>query len=210
MSSETGVKQGLNWGDELSPSHFFRERVLEAQSRQQVKLPDNVEFYLVTLLCDFVKAKDESIPDSDCLALVMKRALEGSYGEKIVLYKHIGDTALYTSGFFSDSFSRKTYDMKYYAMMGEGAYSQLASLMRGATTFGKTMSTIYAEVADHFFPAVEVLMDISEQTTGQSESAHFNALHVYSQWLTTESKKLGRDLLREGIIPVPVKGKSVQ
>jgi hypothetical protein len=200
----------VSLSQETNPGHFFRERVLEAQARQQIKLPDNVEFYLVSLLCDFVKAKDDSIPDSDCLALVLKRALESPHGEKVVLFKHIGDTALYVSGFFKDSFTRKAYDMKYYAMMGEGAYAQLAGLMQNYSTFGRTMSSIYSELADHFFPAVEVLMDVSEQTTGQADASAFNALNVYSQWLTTESAKLGRDLLREGIIPVPVKGRSVQ
>jgi hypothetical protein len=200
----------VSLAEESNPTHFFRERVVEAQARQHRKLPDNVEFYLVTLLCDFVKTRDDTAPDSDCLALVLKRALEGSYGEKIALFKHIGDTALYVSGFFRDSFNRKAYDMNYYAMMGGGAYSQLAALMRANSTFGRTMGTIYAELAEHFSPAVEVLMDVSDQTTGVADNHPFNALNVYSQWVSTESEKLGRDLLREGIIPVPMKRRHLQ
>jgi hypothetical protein len=207
-----GSEQGnaLQLNEESNPTYFFRERVVEAQNRQRLKLPSNVEFYLVTLLCDYVKAKSAPGDDSDCLAIALKKALEGSYGEKVVLFKHIGDTALYFSGFFKDSLNRKSFDLSYYAMMGGSAYSQLAGLMRGHSTYGKTMAAIYGELSDHFAPAVEVLMDVSDQTTGQADSPAFDALNTYSHWVSTESLKLSRDLLREGIIPVPVKKRQVQ
>ena len=210
MSISPNQKPALAWTEDTNPTHFFRERILEAQTRQNVRLPDNVEFYLVQLLCDFVKTRGEPTDESDCLALTLKKALEGSFGEKVLLFKHIGDTALYFSGFFKESFNRKAYDMSYYVMMGGNAYQQLASLMRAHTTYGKTMAEIYSELSLHFTPAVEVLMDVSEQTAGQADSKGFNALNVYSQWLSTDSLKLGRDLLREGIIPVPVKKNEVQ
>ncbi len=196
--------------DDINPEHFFREKVMDAQSRQNLKLPDNVEFYLVTLLCDYVKAKEDPTEHADCLALTLKKALEGSYGEKVLLFKHIGDTALYFSGFFKDSLNRKCYDLSYYAMMGESAYQQLAALMSSQSTYGRTMSEMYGELSGHFSPAVEVLMDVSEQTTGQDQSSGIDLLNVYSHWLATESDKLGRDLLEEGVIPVPVKKGSYQ
>jgi hypothetical protein len=53
-------------------------------------------------------------------------------------------------------------------------------------------------------------MDVSDQTTGKADDKIFDALNVYGQWLSTESQKLGRDLLAQGIIPIPVKKGQLQ
>lgn len=144
LSGGSGAKNegSVVWTENVNPEYFLREKVVEAQDRQKVRLPDNVEFYLVNLLCCFVKSREEPTEQADCLALTLKKALEGPYGQKVLLFKHIGDTALYFSGFFKDSLNRKSFDLSYYAMMGEGAFQQLASLMRNQSTFGRTMATI--------------------------------------------------------------------
>lgn len=212
MSSGSGVRNGAQvvWMDNVNPEYFFRDKVIEAQDRQGLRLPGNVEFYLVNLLCGFVKSREEPTEQADCLALTLKKALEGPYGQKVLLFKHIGDTALYVSGFFKDSLNRKSYDLSYYIMMGVGAFQQLAGLMRAQSTYGRAMAEIYGELSDYFHTAVEILMDVSDQTTGRADERTFDALSVYGQWLSTDSQKLSRDLLAEGIIPVPVKKGNIQ
>jgi len=99
------------WTTDLSPQAFFHEKVQEAQSRQGIMLSENVEFYIVNLLCDYVRV-DEGKLNDDCLALILKKALESPSGEQIFLYKKLADTALYFSGFFQEYFNNKCFDIK--------------------------------------------------------------------------------------------------
>jgi hypothetical protein len=199
--SGTALASSL-WTTEINPTQFFHQRVVEAQERQGVKLPEHVEFYVVNLLCDFVRTDPKTgEPEGDCLALILKRALESPHGERVMLYKRLGDTALYFSGFFQECFNSKCFDVGYYMMMGENAYGELSSLMRRKSSYESTMSEIYRDVSKNFGKAVDVLMDVSEHTSGQASDKR-NTLSVYDAWLSTASEKLERELLRRGIHPV--------
>lgn len=195
------------WTTDINPQAFFREKVLDAQTRQGIQLSENVEFYIVNLLCDYLRADDNKMSD-ECLALILKKALESSHGEQIFLYKKIGDTALYFSGFFQEYFNRKCFDIKYYVMMGEGAYEQLSNLMRKRNASEAAMSEIYGEMASSFGTAVDILTDVSENTTGFE--THRTTLSLYDAWLSTSSRKLARDLNKRGVTPIHVSKKAVQ
>lgn len=182
------------WMTEINPTRYFHEKVVEAQERQQLKLTENVEFYIVNLLCEYVRIA-ESDDTEECLALILKKALESSFIEKVALYKKLADTALYFSGFFQEYFNRKSFDIKYYVTMGESAYSQLSYLLKGKNTYHATMSKIYQEMSSSFSNAVDILLDISEQTT-HNENAR-SILSIYDAWLNTESTKLEKELFQE-------------
>lgn len=205
--SNTTTPQPALWTSDLSPQAFFHEKVLEAQSRQGVNLSENVEFYIVNLLCDYVRVDDARMTD-DCLALILKKALESPAGERIFLYKKLADTALYFSGFFQEYFNRKCFDISYYVMMGEGAYEQLSHLTRKRTASEAALSEIYGEMASSFGTAVDILTDVSENTSGFE--THRSTLSLYDAWLSTTSKKLAKDLNKRGINPVRVSKKAVQ
>jgi hypothetical protein len=144
----------------------------------------------------------------ECLALILKKALESPRGEQIFLYKKLADTALYFSGFFQEYFNRKCFDIKYYVTMGEGAYEQLAHLMKKRTASEAAMSEIYGEMASSFGTAVDIITDVSESTAGFE--SHRSTLSLYDAWLSTSSKKLARDLNKRGVNPVRVSKKAVQ
>lgn len=208
MSRSSDSNQAMNlWTSELNPQNFFREKVMEAQSRQNVALTENVEFYLVNLLCEFVRLNPGGEQD-DCLALLLKKALESPRGESVAIYKRLGDTALYFSGFFQEYFNRKCFDVKYYVMMGESAYGQLSTLMSRKSTYESTMSQIYGEMSKNFSTAVDILVDVSEQTHHTSPDR--DTLSVYDAWLSTASVKLEKDLIKRGVNPIKVSKKSVQ
>ena len=38
----------------VKPHEFFREKVTEAVANQRIELGDDVEFYVVNLLCEFI------------------------------------------------------------------------------------------------------------------------------------------------------------
>jgi len=189
------------WTTETNAAHFFHQKIVEAQSRQQLKLSESVEFYLVNLLCDFLQPVQEST--NDCLALLLKQALESSPTEQVLLFKRLGDTALYFSGFFQEYFTRKSFDVGYYVSMGESAYGQLSQLMR--RRYVQTRSALcemYQQMSENFSSAVDILMDVSEQTSHTSLDR--SALSLYDAWLSTASQKLEKQLIAQGIFPIAV------
>ncbi|MFZ9520942.1 MAG: hypothetical protein ACO3A4_10735 [Silvanigrellaceae bacterium] len=206
MGSSTPESASI-WTTDLSPQAFFHEKVQEAQSRQGIMLSENVEFYIVNLLCDYVRVDEGKLTD-ECLALMLKKALESPSGEQIFLYKKLADTALYFSGFFQEYFNNKCFDISYYVMMGEGAYGQLSSLMRKRTASEAAMSEIYGEMASSFGTAVDIITDVSESTSGLESQR--STLSLYDAWLSTTSRKLAKDLNKRGINPVRVSKKAVQ
>jgi hypothetical protein len=195
------------WMTEANPTQFFHEMVVEAQERQRLKLTENVEFYIVNLLCGYLRASD-SDDSEDCLALILKKALESSFVEKVALYKKLADTALYFSGFFQEYFNRKSFDIKYYVTMGESAYNELSNLLKGKNTYHATMSNIYYEMSRNFTIAVDILLDISAQTSNQGNER--SVLSIYDAWLNTESPKLEKELYSRGVNPIKVSTRKVQ
>lgn len=195
---------------EVNPTQFFHEMVVEAQERQRLKLTENVEFYIVNLLCAHLRISEsnDSNDSNDCLALILKKALESPHPEKIALYKKLADTALYFSGFFQEYFNRKSFDIKYYVNMGESAYNELSNLLKGKNTYQATMSTIYSEMSKNFTTAVDILLDISEQTSNPKQSR--SLLSIYDAWLNTASTKLEKELYARGINPIKVLTRKVQ
>lgn len=204
MSSKSDLS--TLWMTEVNPTHFFHEMVVEAQERQRLKLSENVEFYIVNLLCGYLRASDSDNTE-DCLALILKKALESSRTEKIALYKKLADTALYFSGFFQEYFNRKSFDIKYYVTMGESAYGELSNLLKGKDTYQETMSTIYSEMSKSFTIAVDILLDISEQTSNQGNER--TILSIYDAWLNTASPKLEKELYHRGVNPIKVSTRKV-
>ena len=60
------------------------------------------------------------------LALRLGRALGSGGLEQRARLRYLGDFSLFTSGFFSDSLSRRAVDVDYYVSMGEFAYGSLS------------------------------------------------------------------------------------
>ena len=195
--------------EESSPLGFFLERVKEAQKRQNVQLSEELEFYIVQLLSDYVTLNNRSAKEQeDCLALILKKALESDTQLRMQLFKQLGDTALYFSGFFQEYFNNKCFDVSYYITMGGNAYGQLAGMLKsGRSTYANTMSKTYQQLSSQFTTAVDVIMDVSEHTTGTSQTSQRSTLSLYDAWLDTASQKLEKDLLNRGVIPVPVRKK---
>ncbi len=208
MSNKANLAKDISlWTNEVSPTQFFHKKIVEAQEKQNLKLSENVEFYLVNLMCDYVQIKNTNTTD-DCLALTLKKALESPYGEKVCLYKKLADSALYFSGFFQEYFNNKSFDIRYYVTMGESAYGELSSLMRGKSSYNSTMSQIYKEMSKSFLTSVDILLHISEETTHQDNIR--STLSIYDAWLNTASAKLQKELIDRGITPIKVSTRKVQ
>ena len=192
---------------EQSPTEFFKELVESALARQHVHAADLTEYYLVNLLCRYVRLDRASdgdarsgapgLDDDQPLAVRLARAFESAGVEQRLRLRSIGDFSLFMSGFFPDSFARRTVDVDYFKSMGEYAYG---SLSRAEDAFRE----VFAELARKFVGFSDVLADISERHALTSNN---DLLRLYEKWLRTGSDRDGQRLIERGIVPNSSVGK---
>ena len=112
----------------VKPQEFFRDKVSSAAENQKVNMDEELEFYLVNLLCDFIEpGKLETVTGKldaldTPLAIMLKNALEAPPNQRMRIYKYLGDSSLYVAGFFQDYFKRKCFDVGYYISIGSTAF----------------------------------------------------------------------------------------
>ena len=180
-----------------TPEEYFKDLIDGALARQHLRATELTEYYLVNLLCRFVKPSSRIAfcdDSAEPLALRLRRALESAGHEQRERLRNLGDFSLFTSGFFGDSLLRKVVDIDYYVSMGEYAYGSLGR--RDEDAFGE----VFAELARKFVGFVDVLSDVSEHTTFTSNA---DLLRIYERWVRTGSRKEGQRLLERGILPAP-------
>lgn len=174
-----------------TPAEYFKELVDAALTHQRVKTADLTAYYLVNLLCQFVRldsASDAEVP----LALRLARALQSAGVEQRTRLRSLGDFSLFVAGFFSDSLNRRTVDVDYYVSMGEYAYGSLSR--REEDSF----SEVFTDLANRFVGYADVLSEVSERSALRSST---DVLRLYEKWLRTGSTRDGQKLVERGIIP---------
>jgi hypothetical protein len=180
---------------EQSPAEYFKDLVESSLARQHLRANELTSYYLVDLLCRFMRP-DRRIPfcddTSEPLALRLRRALESGGMEQRARLRNLGDFSLFTSGFFSDSLNRRSVDLDYYVSMGEYAYGSLSR--RDTDAFGE----VFTELARKFVTYMDVLADISERTGGTGST---DVLRLYERWLRTGSARDGQRLAGRGLVP---------
>lgn len=180
---------------EQTPTEYFKTLIESALSRRHLHATELTSYYLVDLLCRFVRP-DQRLPFYDAsdepLVIKLGRALDSGGLEQRARLRTIGDISLFMSGFFSDSFRRKIVDVDYYVSMGEYAYGSLGR--RDEDAFGE----VFLELARKFVPFTDVLAHVSEQTLAASSA---DVLRIYEKWLRTGSARDGQRLVDRGILP---------
>jgi hypothetical protein len=180
-------------GDQ-TPAEYFKDLVAASLARQHVRATDLTEYYLVNLLCQYIRLDaGAALGEVDePLAVRLARALRSGGSEQRARLRNLGDFSLFMTGFFPDSFRRRLVDVDYYVSMGEYAYGSLARLDEDA------FSEVFTELASKFVGFTDVLADISERT---ALASHTDVLRLYEKWLRTGSERDGQRLVERGILP---------
>jgi hypothetical protein len=179
---------------EQTPAEYFKDLVDGALTRQHLRATELTAYYLVNLLCGFVRS-DRRVAfadDREPLAFRLGRALESGGLEQRARLRNLGDFSLFVSGFFSDSLRHHSADVDYYVSMGEYAYGSLSR--RDEDAFGE----VFAELASKFVGFMDVLSDVSDRTGFASNA---DVLRLYEKWLRTGSPRDGQRLVDRGIVP---------
>jgi len=180
-------------GDQ-TPAEYFKDLVAASLARQHVQAGDLTEYYLVNLLCQYIRLDAQAAVGeiNEPLALRLARALRSGGSEQRARLRSLGDFSLFMTGFFPDSFRRRLVDVDYYVSMGEYCYGSLARLDEDA------FSEVFTELANKFVGFTDVLADISDRT---ALASHADVLRLYEKWLRTGSERDGQRLVERGILP---------
>lgn len=185
-----------------SLGEFFRERVSDSIHSLKVEASPEAEFYLVQLLTTFTEAGqlyesgEAGKPQEKALAVRYFEATLASRHEKIPVLKKMGDVALYTSGFFADSFFKKIVSADYYIHMGEAAYSSLSGILSSEKSL--YIQELFEELAGKFVRFADVLSDVACRSHLGSDK---NLLRLYERWLKTGSQQAYDLLVEQGMVP---------
>ncbi len=178
---------------ELTAAEYFKDLVATSLVRQHIRAADLTEYYLVNLLCQYIRLDASTAgDDGEPLAVRLARALQSGGVEQRARLRSLGDFSLFMSGFFSDSFRRRPIDVDYYVSMGEYAYGSLGRRDEDA------FSEVFTELSSKFVAFTDVLADISERT---ALGSHADVLRLYEKWLRTGSERDGQRLIERGITP---------
>lgn len=176
-----------------SPAEFFKEMVEDSLARQQIKAGDMTSYYLVNLLCQFVRLDGRAQTEfGEPLAFRLARALDSGGSEQRERLRQLGDFSLFFAGFFSDSLKRGAIDVDYYVSMGEYAYGSLSQ--RDEDTFAE----VFSDLATRFVGFADVLSEISDRAAIRNS---VDTLRLYEKWLRTGSSRDSQKLIERGILP---------
>lgn len=194
----------------MSPHAFFKERLESASSKLQVELSEDIEFYLVNLLTDFIDpSKLNQEFESDILktplAFLLKQTVEAPELRQPTMYRRLGDTSLYFAGFFQDYFNDKSFDIRYFIDMGASAYDQAAQLHRSIIQDNDRAATL-SYISVNFVQLVDVVAQASES----DKPKNTEILHLYDRWDKSGSQRILRILLENGISPIKTPFRAAQ
>jgi hypothetical protein len=175
---------------------FFHEHVDAAASASTSEVSDDGVYYLSNLLVERGRVPDQTHPET-LVELAIQARDQGGL-RAVSTWRQLGDQALYVSGFFRSSLSRRTISVDYYLSMGAIAYGQLSGLLRAPGGLGG-LEAIYAELADSFEACSEVLQDVRDAVRAHS---HEDILRLYEEWVTTGNPRAAERLRELGVVPM--------
>ncbi|MEK7790128.1 MAG: hypothetical protein AAB309_00695 [Deltaproteobacteria bacterium] len=176
------------------PVEFFRNLVTAAIGNQKVTLEADVEYYLVSLLSQYMQTAMMKKSEGAPLAIRLHQALVAAPSEKVQILKEVGDFSLYISGFFSDSLNRKIVDIDYYMAMGGAAYLKLSHAFTH-----QNLQALYRDLFERFGTCVDILAEVSDITFS---STNKDLLRLYEKWLKTKSVRVAELLKKAGLFPL--------
>ena len=188
---------------------YFKEAVEDATDRLNVEISDHTEFYVVDLLSRYASIKTltstELVSEEKTFAELFLESYELKTEGRARILKYIGDTTLFLTGFFSDSFQRSIVDVDYYASLGQTSYRNLLDLL-AARVVQWGLEEVFDELSGKFFQLMDVLAEVSE-SSGPQHAA--DLLRIYERWLRTRSRRDENLLRKMGIIPIETSPPSI-
>jgi hypothetical protein len=184
---------------------YFRETLQRTLQKQGLALTDTAQVYVVNLLTEFARSENvfAGTERGERFGFVdlLQRAQDSEPQEALRIYKHMGDSSLYLTGFFSESVERSSVPVDYYVSMGGSAYDAVARLMRPTAA---TSSALFSELASRFEELVELLCAMSLHGDQSRKLDDGRVLGLVDRYRRSGRKEVLDALKSQGIVMRPV------
>ena len=176
---------------------FFEDSLADAMHHQQVAASEATVQYVARMLSYFSRTDRlvEKTPDGKrmpVLAMLYAKAQSSDDShERNETMQRLGDVALFLSGIFADSFTRKLIDVDYCIGMGASAYGYLSDHRQRSCD-----AIVFSELATNFARFVDVLNEVCEHSGGRAER---DLVRLYGVWMRTQSPRAAAQLRDLGI-----------
>ncbi len=181
---------------------YFKKAVEDATQRLHVRISDETEFYVVDLLSRYTDVKAlETRPfqtETGAFAELFLKSQEEPGDRRALILKYIGDTTLFLTGYFPDSFQRSLVDIDYYAGLGQTSYQNLLDLL-AARVVKWRLKEVFDELSEKFLQLMDVLAEVAA-SDGPQHAA--DLLRIYERWIRTRSPRDESLLRQNGIFPM--------
>ncbi|MFN7697638.1 MAG: hypothetical protein ACK6CU_04170 [Deltaproteobacteria bacterium] len=175
---------------------WFHERLTACLSARGMSLAEETTFYLVELLASAGVSRKESLCGRP-LVWILAEATQAEGGERLRLFRTLGDEALYVGGFFAEHLERRGVSEGYVSRLGTQAY-ETASQLAARHAQEATRVAVYQELAGRFTPLTRVLDDVRESTALRTPQ---DIVRLYDKWRRTGSPRIAARLSAEGVYP---------
>jgi len=173
----------------------LHDLVHTAFEAQRVAASDDTEYYLTSLLSDFLRADPERL--SRALGLELLKVEELGPSQRFARLKDIGDTSLFLSGIFLDHVESGLAATDYVFEIGSTAYLRLGHCERRhplADAFAET----FKDLGRRFEQFVRVLAAMSDTELFASNA---RVLGLYERWMRSGTARDAHRLVALGVIP---------
>lgn len=153
----------------VTSSVLWQEVIKNAETRCEVNLNDEIEFYLIALLMRYTK---EPHLINQILAISYLEALHLKPNERIYTLQTVGDQCLLFTGLFPRLAQKRNVKISYFVDLGQSAYAAIS----------KKENDLYGLLALKFVVLMDVLQSIREYPD-------LLPLEAYEQWEELGSKR---------------------
>lgn len=182
---------------------FFREPLALALQEQHVNASEPTAHYLAALLADFARPDELAHETLERpLTFLLEEALSSSGPDRFERLRALGDSVLYTSGFFLDHLANRGVQREYVSALGARAYGGAASMLRHAGGDASQAPELFEELAGKFGRFASVLATLADGLfANAAPNSDTGMLRLYERWLRTGSSQLASTLAGHGMVP---------
>ncbi len=183
---------------------YFHELLTEARSGDPAEFEDDFMAYLVRLLSGYLTLKNDPaflLPLVERLRLAVESA---DSRDRFSHFRHLGDCALFLSGFFHEYFGTRGLNRRYLSGLGEQAYASAGSLVATASSpIGRLDATLFFRLSERFRLVVETFERMRDATASAVAPDMLRLIHDWQQQSThgAPGRESGREVTLLGEYP---------
>jgi hypothetical protein len=181
-----------------STAEVFSVFIEKAAEKSKFKIEDSSRAYVLSILEKYIFA-EALFTENEAQEMIAEAYLKALQEEKSILRQrkliYLGESLLFKSGFFAESFKRKIVGLSYYINMGGAAYKNL---------FESSGNPVHRDLSNRFSGYVDLMSEVSNQMNFTGDE---DLVVLFDRYLELGSDSAYSKLIELGVTPADTKKK---